>query len=204
MREINCFLHWRKPVLIKKVKVLFRFCHLFRSYCLSLLFSWPTKSKFVGTEPPSWSWEDGFYLKEKKKNGNPTSSCSVPASQLDICNSCSTSSSTNDVRWTISDLSLVGSCPEGVHDISVFLGSGLSSQLEAFMFSEPLPVYGSPLSAPAAFAIQKGAVVQNWSCHRSIQFPSDAGSTFLENISKLFPNSPNVSLTFSALACFKR
>lgn len=60
-----------------------------------------------------------------------------------------TSSSTNDdVRWTISDLSLSGSWPEGVHDISVFLGSGLSPQLEAFMCSEPLTVYGSPLSAP--------------------------------------------------------
>lgn len=52
----------------------------------------------------------------------------------------------DDVRRTISDLSLEGSCPERVHDISVFLGRGLSPQLEAFMCSGPLPVlWESPL-----------------------------------------------------------
>lgn len=45
----------------------------------------------------------------------------------------------------------MGSCPEGAHDISVFLGSGLSPQLEAFMCSKPLLVYGSPPTYPRCF-----------------------------------------------------
>lgn len=36
----------------------------------------------------------------------------------------------NDVKWTISNLSLAGSCPGCIHDISVFVGPSLSEKPE--------------------------------------------------------------------------
>lgn len=106
------------------------------------------------------------------------------------------SSSDDDVRRTISDLSLVGSCPEGVHDISVLLGSGLSPQLEAFMCSQPLPgLWESPLCPRCFLVIQKRVVVaQNWSRNRSILFASSAGVHFLAKYLQTFPEqSPRIA-----------
>lgn len=130
-----------------------------------------------------------------KKRRNPTSPCSVSASQFHVCNSCCSGARAPQPMMTSDEQSAIchwWAPAQKAFMTSVFsLEAAYRRNLKLSCALNLCWFMGVPSLPPLFSSSKKGLVAeQNWSRDQSILFPSDAGSTVLQNILKTCSKQP--------------